>query len=353
MAYRSSILSFRLAALAFAAWAAFALAVAATLVALLDPSGATAPHRFAPDREVEVLALGTSHATAFHFPSLGMAGHSLHEPRSDLATAELKLRAAQDSLPGLRLVLLAFPPGWLEYDYRGLGGEEETIERWSLNMPFAVGRMGPKEVRARLFGELQFFSRASNLVRQRSGAILGLGAGTPVPEERSCRSRPELARNPDRFGIPGGYLQTPAPAECLAELGARNSAVVAADIDQTRRTIPGIRGANLARIERMAEVARGLGADLVMVVPPYTPHYFEPLARHGDWRRQAADLNALAGRTDGLHFLDFHDFFPPERYREGNRIFYDDNHLTETGAAEFSQALRRRLEAIGLAGRDR
>ena len=141
------------------------------------------------------------------------------------------------------------------------------------------------------------------------------------------------------------YGTAPAPAECLPFLhtGTQHAAQIWASL----RADPSLPRDNATRVAAMAAAVRANGGHLVLVTPPFTRFYRDSPAMRAVWALHDRQTRTLVART-GVTYLDFRDFFPPSMYERENHLFRDNAHLTSTGAALFSRALRTKLEHLGL-----
>lgn len=341
MSHRSSILPFRAALAALSLWAIAALGLAVGTSALLDTDETYSRRQFPSGRSITTVGLGSSHAVDFYYPVLDPNGFSLHQDMADLKTAEYNLRMAMANSPSVKLVLLAYSPGILDYDFELAGGDPSFRDRWLVNAPFALDVMSPREVQERLFAETAQLGFSSRLVVDRISAIASLNAGESAERCRPNQGGPQGYR----FGILGGYPSVAAPADCLPLLPAGDEH--AEQIAASLHAEPLLASQNEARITAMAALVRKQGGHLVLVTPPYTHFYVNAPVMRSIWELHDRQTRAMVART-GVTYLDFRNFFPPAAYESENRLFRDNTHLTSAGAALFSRALRMRLERLGL-----
>jgi hypothetical protein len=327
---------------AIALWGLSAFGLTVGIPALLDTGRAYSSREFPTEHPVSTIGLGSSHALDFYYPVLDPRGFSLHQDMSDLKTAEYNLRMALAEAPSIKLVLLAYSPGMLNYDFELAGGDPSFRNRWLVDAPFVPSVMNAGELGDRLFAEAEQLGSGGRLVVDRIATMLPGRTGDAAVSR--CRPRQKTGQG-YHFGILNGYPVAPAPAECLPfdYTGRQHASKIWASL----RADPSLPKQNETRVAAMAAQIRADGGYLVLVTPPYTRYYSNSPEMRAIWALHDDQTRALVART-GVTYLDFRDFFPPSMYERNNRIFRDNTHLTSTGAALFSRALRTKLEHLGL-----
>lgn len=295
--------------------------------------------------ELQAISLGSSHTRALHFPSMGLKGFSFADDSGDIETAELKLRLVLDHAENLRYAFVTVSPGYLSYSH--LATDDAGWQHRAAILRYSPA---PKSIKSHGFLDLVDWSRAHLLsfettmalntrIKSAAGDLFRAAAGRDQSEYRTqCRVPPNPLDHPDEMGIPNGFLRTALPAGCLKLRAGIEATLRANLIEETLATAPDILAANTAALNRMADLLRNRGAELVLVISPMTREYFDNDLLQKYWPSEIQILMALSDR-DNVVLIDGHDFYYQQGYLDDNRWFSDGNHLTMLGARDFSKAV--------------
>ncbi len=278
---------------------------------------------------VEVLAIGSSLASAIELSELGLEGHLMWTPASDLFENEYTLRLALSQAKRVKLVLVALTPVSLNWS-SAARGEDETRRRHYL-----IGGGDPRHGLIDGDWRNMAIAGALPLVRHdqwRAPVSAGLRVvGIPAPPLAT------LVRD-------GAWIRlTTDRAGGLTEEDRRLIAWQLRGLAAFAARPPGESDRLLATLPRMAALAHAHGARIAFFTPPVAPDYLAAMRAAGMPDARPA-LTALAAREGFAYF----DLAEDTEITGDGRNFFDSHHLNVTGARAFTRRLKAMLERAGL-----
>jgi hypothetical protein len=278
---------------------------------------------------VEVLGIGSSLASAIELSELGMDGHLMWTPASDLFENEYTLRLALAAAPRVKLVLVALTPVSLHWS-SAARGEDETRRRHYL--------MGGGDPRAGVI----------------DGDWRNLAIAGALPMVRHDQWRAPVSVALRALGVPAPPLPTLVQDGAWIRLTSHREGGLT---EEDRRLIgwqqrglaafaarPGGESERLlATLGRMAGMARAQGARIAFFTPPVAPDYLAAMRAAGMPDGRAAF--AAAAAREGFFYYDLAE---DAAIAADGRNFFDSHHLNVTGARVFTQRLRAMLARDGV-----
>ena len=297
---------------------------------------------------IEALSLGSSHTRALHFPSMGIEGYSFADDGGDIEIAEYKLRRIIDHVPELRFVLLTVGPGFLSYNrISGVPGEfpGDYIRYTPSGRPFSG--FSPREIfwgiRSWLLGIRSDAVLANRLTREAVRTAIRRSSGRDVEKHDECQFRDNPADHPHEDGILGGFARIPIASHCMTpEFEAYDASRRVEMIERSLDANPDTVEENIRYLQRISDLLKSRGAELVIVLSPTSAGYFEYEDLQALWNAESPILHDFASKEDVL-VLNHHRMFFGVPYDTENIWFSDPNHITYEGARIFSRAIGKDL----------
>ena len=328
-----------------------ALAYLALLAAIAYGSARIVDLPLAPDRRlsgfeavrerVEVVSLGPSHSRAFHFPAMGLEGYALNGSGMGIETSALKLKSIASHSPALTCVLMPISPGVLSLRDSSMASRQRG---WLANTPtyLRAPDLSLRD-RARIATAKLTNLPQLTLIRE-SGPHLRDRVSHAIEPGAPCRmTDPTGLSQPDEFGLRHGYPPVNAPAACHPEMARLTAATHLSRLPPEGPWRDRIQAGNLALLDEMLNLLAAQDAHLVLVATPTTRFYRAEMAQLG-----SAEIDRVTetfGDRANFHFIDAQDFF--DDHPDPATVFYDDDHLSRTGAEIFSRALRPQIPFCG------
>lgn len=295
----------------------------------------------------EILSLGSSHSVGLDFTAMGLRGYSFHSPGMGLHASLLKLRVLLPRMPALRTVVVPVGPGVFSVDRRTVSGR--VLARQLAHVPgpgLAMLVQDPQTIPVAVARWRNAFYRLAG-GNAATGALLRQGLGG-VPMFGAARCLPVIdPRQPDRDGLRHGFRQNPVPGACLPRSLDRSVRAQLRTLSAITRPLATVQDENIADARTMARLLRDRpGGRLILVRMPYTREYFHS-AMHPYLESDADIARTLAAQDPGIGFIDLHDALWTRDYLKENDVFYDNHHITATGAQRIAPLFRAALDAAG------
>jgi hypothetical protein len=278
--------------------------------------------------EIEALVAGNSLCCSLDWDELGIEGYELRHPASDLFETAYVIEEALPHVPNLQVVFV--PLGF-------------TALHWDNSLR--------PQMRSEVYATYGSFRPIGG---RWDGIVMGLVAPTVRPdygeslfEHLIGRERPQASI--DARGRIGRDMQearlTTSKFEAQAESAVERHLRISGDVDASR---PDAADAALEALRSLARKLEDRHVDLVLFLPPFHESYLRrfPATEHGGElvRELRQGLRTLQGEHANVAFADAS--LHPEISRR-RRNFRTCDHLSSTGAREFSRVLRAELELRG------
>lgn len=291
--------------------------------------------------EFDVLAIGTSHSTGFHFSSLNSFGVNFHDGGGDIEEVLFKSSVIMDDAPNISTVFIPLSPGSLHFSQRFISLDYKQRQFKVINnLPFSYKSILYSPSQSLLYlslTALPIFEIRAFFYDWLISVYSSQHQGNKIVE--SCYSPVQLGISDSEQLLGDFRMQTMKP-ECIAKFAQKTVTDHISDIDKSVAAEPDLSDKNVSRLISLADRLKQLeNGRLVLVIPPLTREYYEDV-RIQDWLPAHRQLLAHLAQHANIEVYDLHDYFYEEMDNGSNEYFFDDDHLALPGAINFSKALK-------------
>lgn len=279
-------------------------------------------------REIDALAVGSSHAGSVQMPELGYrSGYRFPRADGDLFETQILLRYLAPRLPKMKVVLV--PISYFSFLEENSSAAEVEIRRAHLYASLPSWQVIPGDYKAFLVGKSHTYFPVARLIREDNweGVFRALlGRGEP----------------------PEGFVEV-APGDCSWLTPGQLAASAENRVDKYTRLAaemsarhPGLAEDAYAALAEMTRDLLRRGIRPIYFTPPYWDGYNDLY--------QARDPQAIALMRSQIERLQrefgvaYYDYAQDAQFSQRPELFKDSDHLNSCGAALFSEELSRRIQ---------
>lgn len=322
------------AILSFVGGAAMAIGVVAAVSEIIAPVYPAARQRVAnferAARSVQYLTVGSSHNRAIDFDAMGVPGFHFWSNAQDVFESTYLALYAARRAPRLRYVLLPASYGVHLVDRAAITSRDMRASRREMYFSLRATDFLPGDLRSWAAAWMSPVSRSDHwygvaAALASPGAVQPLMAHDGRPNERA--SPPILSADSLRRHGQHGAAQL----RLLIEEAQRNDATIAYRAEEA--------------LGALADSLAARGVRLVLFTVPVQPAYADALAD------VAAGMERMLRRVQRRHpNVVWLDHSRDARFVGRAKYFLDSNHLNAAGAAAYSLALKKHIDAWEASG---
>lgn len=303
--------------------------------------------------QIEAITVGSSHARAIHFSTLGLNGMHFFGAGSDSFEAINRAKCFAPLINRLKVVFIVVSPGVFSFDRNDSLSRELRIFResfWSCHHNDDL--LKSLHINLRLIF-LDFYERIrNNIIEELSLLSFSKKIKTirtlnqNVTQGDKCMLLPNV-NTPMEDGLLNGYPKFSSSPDCLivhANKTAKGHDIsISKNHNDTEEIFHSIKNKLFVFSDEMAK------RDVKVVVfgAPLTQEYFDhPFIK--PYQAQYYKNLEILQQHPNITFIDLHRFYFDSGYREHNRVFFDDDHVNLTGAKIASKALKQELIKQGI-----
>lgn len=301
-------------------------------------------------QNLEAVSIGNSHGRDFHFDSLGLDGMHFYYPSADVEESYRKAMVILERAPSLRYMFVALSPLSLhisqreivdDYELRRLLVRKEIPWTWNPSSysleeyisSFVYGIFPIKHI------QNQFFSALGYELEE---ADIDVSKNNECVAPLSTRERELIEAAWKYEGMMEGFKLGRMVPSCLAMYAERHAEKDSSLVDVTVDTRPEVYREGTDYLMRLADQLAAREARLVVLLPPVTPQ-FNPVGRYPHLIEQFDQSVAELANHPAIELHDYSGFFEGQVSHDSNPWFFDETHLSITGAVEMSRDLKGQL----------